>query len=143
MQCPKNTSSAPSPLSVCAVPDEHANNSEAGISHAQPSCQETSAYGDNNAGHFVTVTDLDAGSTDTRHVPDTRHLPDARHVPETPRNPRLTQQILCGHNQSASWSRDDRIVQWLSECDKETTSQSLPTHLPDIQYTFKYLKSAT
>ena len=102
----------------------------------QPSCQETSATGD-NAGHFVTVTDLDAGSTDTRHVPDTRYVPD------TPRNPRLTEQILSGHNQSSSWSRDDRIVQWLAECDQETTSQSLPTHLPDIQYTFKYLKSAT
>jgi hypothetical protein len=91
----------------------------------------TAAGRGKDPGRFVTVADLDLGSDDMRFVPD------------TPRNPPLTQQLLTGHNQLGGLSREDRIFQWLAERDKETISQSLPTHLPDIKYTFKFLKSGT
>ena len=117
-----------------AAPDEHANMSDTGISHKQSTCRDTYTTDRPVARPLhktVTVTDLEVAS-------DT-----SCQVPETPRNPHLTEELLMDHNQTAKWSADDRIYQWLADCDKETTSQSLPTHLPDIQYTFKFLKSAT
>ncbi|KAL8598328.1 hypothetical protein ACOMHN_047649 [Nucella lapillus] len=112
------------------APDEHANTSDAAISHKHPSCRGTSATEDKvHTGRYVPLTDMDAGSDKSCRVSDTSP------------NLKLTQKLLSNHDESASLTRDDRIFQWLSECDQETTS-SLPTHLPDIKYTFKYLKSA-
>ena len=143
------------------MPDEHVNNSEAGgVSLKASSCQDTSVTvvvgrgqeaepdtgrwtgrvldSGRGPGEYVTITDLDG--KDLHEGEASFSSDDTRYAPDTPRNPPLTAQLLTGHAQT-DMSRDDRIFQWLAECDKETVTQSLPTHLPDIQYTFKFLKS--
>ncbi|GFO13655.1 hypothetical protein PoB_004016000 [Plakobranchus ocellatus] len=107
------------------VPDEFANISDTGVSDMGPSSHQDSA-----SSRFVTFTDLEAGSGQGH----------TSRVPDTPRRPTLTEEILKSQNATQSVSTDDRIMQWLADCDEKLTNMNLPTHLPDISYTFKHAK---
>ncbi|KAL8604890.1 hypothetical protein ACOMHN_028518 [Nucella lapillus] len=108
------------------APDEHVNASEGRASRKPSSCHGASLQGTLNK--TVTVTDLEVDSDLECSVP------------KTPRNPQLTEHLLQNHNQAGPWEREDRIQTWLAQCDQETTSQSLISYLPDIQYTFRFLQ---
>ncbi|GFR91136.1 hypothetical protein ElyMa_000836300 [Elysia marginata] len=107
------------------VPDEFANISDTGVSDMGPSSHQDSA-----SSRFMTFTDLDVGEGKGQ----------TSRVPDTPRRPTLTEETLKSQNGLLPVSTDDRIMQWLADCDEKLTTLNLPTHLPDISYTFKHAK---
>ncbi|RUS90962.1 hypothetical protein EGW08_001266 [Elysia chlorotica] len=107
------------------VPDEFANISDTGVSDMGPSSHQDSA-----SSRFMTFTDLEMGEGKGQ----------TSRVPDTPRRPLLTEETLKNQNALQSVPTDDRIMQWLADCDEKLTTMNLPTHLPDISYTFKHAK---